>query len=361
MSTTRATPIEAGAARAARVASRQALWVGLGVVVLLASALAGLLVGPVDIAAIDIVRDALSRVPGLSVPSPLTEQQQAILWEIRLPRVVLAGIVGGTLALCGAAYQSTFRNPLADPYLLGVASGAGLGATVAIVFFAGAHVVGIPVLPLLAFAGGVVAVLAALGIGRSLGEGRSSTTLILGGVAVAAFLTAIQTFVQQGDTDNLRQVYDWILGRLATSQWDEVRLVLPYVLISAAVILLHGRLLDVLGLGDDAAESVGVNAGRVRLVVVTAVTLGTAAAVAVSGLIGFVGIIIPHVVRLLGARGNRALLPLSLILGAAFLILCDLVARTALSPAELPIGVVTAVIGAPVFALVLRSSKVSGS
>lgn len=361
MNATVATSAQAGVARAPRVVARQALWVGLGLVALVASAVAGLLVGPVEIAVVDVVRDVLSRVPGLSIASPLSDQQQAILWEIRLPRVALAGIVGGTLALCGAAYQSTFRNPLADPYLLGVAAGAGLGATVAIVFFAGVSVFGVALLPLLAFAGGVIAVVAALGIGRSLGEGRSSTTLILGGVAVAAFLTAIQTFVQQGDTDNLRQVYDWILGRLATSQWEEVRLVLPYVMIAAVVILLHGRLLDVLGLGDEAAESVGVNAGRVRLVVVTAVTLGTAAAVAVSGLIGFVGIIIPHVVRLLGARSNRALLPLSLILGAAFLILCDLVARTALSPAELPIGVVTAVIGAPVFALVLRSSKVSGS
>lgn len=327
---------------------------------LVASVLCGLLVGPIRIPPQDVLLDLISRLGLFGVESPLTVQESAIVWELRLPRVVLGGLVGGTLALCGAAYQGTFRNPLADPYLLGVAAGAGLGATIAIIYASGAHLLGISVLPLLAFCGGAVAVLLAYALGRSLGAGRSSTTLILGGVAVAAFLTAIQTFLQQGDAETLRQVYDWILGRLTTSGWGDIRLVLPYVAVSAVVILLHGRLLDVLGLGDEAAEGLGVSAGRVRLVLVLAVTLGTAAAVAVSGLIGFVGIVIPHMVRLLGARSHRAILPLSLAFGAAFLILSDVLARTALSPAELPIGVVTAVIGAPALALVLRSSRESG-
>jgi iron complex transport system permease protein len=248
-----------------------------------------------------------------------------------------------------------FRNPLADPYLLGAAAGAGLGATLAIAY--GPDTSGWPVelLPLAAFAGAVAGVAAAYALGRS-GGARTTTTLVLSGVAVAAFLTAIQTYVQQQRAETLREVYGWILGRLTTAGWREVALVVPYALLSTATILLHGRLLDVLAVGDDEASSLGVRAARVRLVVVAAATLATAAAVAVSGLIGFVGIIVPHTIRLLAGSSYRLLAPLSLIAGAAFLILADLVARTVMAPVELPIGVVTAFFGAPFFALVLRTS-----
>jgi iron complex transport system permease protein len=290
--------------------------------------------------------------------SPLSHVDQAIVWQLRLPRVVLGALVGGMLALCGAAYQGIFRNPLADPYLLGVASGAGLGATIAIVFAINFTFLDFQALPLLAFIGAVLAVGLAYVVGRSVGAGRSSTTLVLGGVAVAAFLTAMQTFIQQRHTEQLQLVYNWILGSVATAGWGQVTTMLPYALLALVVILLHGRLLDVMGLGDDAARTLGVRTNRVRLAVIGAVTIGTAAAVAVSGLIGFVGLIIPHVVRLLGVRTHRTLLPLSMLLGASFLVLCDLIARTVVSPSELPIGVVTAVIGAPCFALVLRTSRV---
>ncbi|MFN8109051.1 MAG: iron ABC transporter permease [Thermoleophilia bacterium] len=331
-----------------------------GVAVLVGCGLAGILIGPVHIPLRGVLLELVDRLPLVHADSGLSEQQRAILWDIRMPRVVLGGLVGGTLAMGGAAYQGVFRNPLADPYLLGVASGAGLGATVAIVWFPGAAVAGVAMLPVLAFAGGLLAVLMALAVGRALGEGRSSTTLILGGVAVSTFLTAVQTFAQQHRDDSLRQVYDWVLGRLSTSQWTEVRLVLPYVVVSWTAVLLHGRLMDVLSLGDDAAGHLGVRVARVRMVVVAAVTLGTAAVVAVSGLIGFVGIVAPHVVRLLGVRGHRALLPVVALAGGAFLIVCDLAARTVLSPQELPIGVVTALVGAPVFAFVLGSRRAGG-
>lgn len=343
------------------VAGRPTLAFGLsalaGMAVLGAAMLAALLMGPLPIPAGAIVRDVLDGLPFVSVDSGLTAQQHDVLWQLRMPRVVLGALVGATLALGGAAYQGTFRNPLADPYLLGVAAGAGLGATVSIVYAPGLSIAGQASLPVFAFAGGLVAVALALVVGRSFGEGRTSTTLILGGVAVASFLTALQTFVQQSHDETLQQVYGWILGRLSTSGWTEVRVILPYVLLAAVVVLAHGRLLDVLALGDDAAESLGVNAGRVRGVVVVCVTMATAAAVAVSGLIGFVGIVVPHAVRLCGVRGHRALLPLSAVAGAAFLVACDLVARTVMEPAELPIGVVTALIGAPAFALVLRASR----
>jgi iron complex transport system permease protein len=324
--------------------------------VLAGAALAAVLVGPVRLDPWAVVVELAGRLPGVDTSSGLSEQEAAILWQLRLPRVVLGGLVGAMLALAGVAYQGVFRNPLADPYLLGAAAGAGLGATLAIAL--GPDTSGWPVdlLPLAAFAGAVAGVVAAYALGRS-GPARTTTSLILSGVAVAAFLTAIQTYVQQRESETLREVYGWILGRLTTAGWREVVLIVPYALVSTAAILLHGRLIDVLAVGDDEASSLGVRAARVRLVVVAAATLATAAAVAVSGLIGFVGIIVPHTIRLLAGSSHRLLAPLSLVAGAAFLILADLAARTVMAPAELPIGVVTAIVGAPFFALVLRGAR----
>jgi iron complex transport system permease protein len=320
------------------------------------TALVAVLVGPVRLAPGAVLAELAGRLPGVHTSSGLSPQEAAILWQLRLPRVVLGGLVGAMLAMAGAAYQGVFRNPLADPYLLGAAAGAGLGATLAIAYGPGTSGSPVGLLPVAAFAGAVAGVAAAYALGRS-GGVRTATTLILSGVAVAAFLTAIQTYVQQRHSETLREVYGWILGRLTTAGWREVLLVVPYALVSATVILLCRRLLDVLAVGDDEASTLGLPAARVRLVVVAAATLATAAAVAVSGLIGFVGIIVPHTVRLLAGSSHRLLLPLSLVGGAAFLILADLAARTVAAPAELPIGVVTAFVGAPFFALVLRSAR----
>ncbi|KOS53483.1 FecCD family ABC transporter permease, partial [Rhodococcus rhodochrous] len=281
-------------------------------------------------------------------------RQQAILWNIRMPRVALGALVGAMLAIAGATYQGVFRNPLADPYLLGVSSGAGLGATLAIALGGVLASVGVPVA---AFAGGLVAVAATYALGRSVGGMRSEVVIILAGVAVAAFANAAQTFVQQLYDDTLRQVYTWLLGRLSTDGWSDVVVVLPYVVVSAAVILLHRRMLDVMAVGDVEAASLGVNPARVRLILVCVATLGTAAVVGASGLIGFVGIVVPHAIRLIVGPGHRLLLPLSLMMGAAFLVLADVLARTVMSPAELPIGVVTAAVGAPFFLVVLRRHR----
>ncbi|HEV2825655.1 MAG TPA: iron ABC transporter permease [Actinomycetota bacterium] len=320
------------------------------------AALVAVLVGPVRLAPVAVLAELVGRLPLVDTDSGLSEQETAILWQLRLPRVVLGGLVGAMLALAGAAYQGVFRNPLADPYLLGAAAGAGLGATLAIAYGPDTSAWPVDLLPLAAFGGAVAGVVAAYALGRS-GGARTTTTLILSGVAVAAFLTAVQTYVQQQKAETLREVYGWILGRLTTAGWREVALVVPYALLSTVAIVLHRRLIDVLAVGDDEAASLGVRAARVRLVVVAAATLATAAAVAVSGLIGCVGIIVPHTIRLIAGPSHRLLVPLSLVGGAAFLILADLVARTVMAPAELPIGVVTAFFGAPFFALVLRSSR----
>ena len=280
------------------------------------------------------------------------------MWQIRAPRVVLAALVGSTLSIAGASYQGVFRNPLVDPYLLGVAAGAGLGATIVItVNRSGTSTWWIDPLPLAAFIGGLIAVLATYVVGTT-GKGeRSSTSLVLSGVAVTSLATAAQTFLLQRNSDVVRQVYSWILGRLSSATWGDVRLVIPYVVLSTIALLLHRRLLDVLRVGDDEAAALGVNVSRVRLVVVVAATLGTASVVAVSGLIGFVGIIVPHAVRLIVGTSYRVVLPVSLLFGAAFLILADIPGRVLDNPAETPIGVVTAFLGAPFFLLILRARK----
>ena len=334
------------------------LWLAVAGAFLLGAAVLGVLVGPVHIGPGAILRAAVSHVPFSGVGSTLSQAEDAIVFELRLPRVVLGALVGAMLAGCGAAFQGAFRNPLADPYLLGTAAGAGLGATIAVAYApADAREVLVPVA---AFLGAAGAVALAYGIGRSAG-GRGAVSLVLAGVVVASFLTALQTFVQQQNVDTVQEVYSWILGRLTTAGWREVLIVLPYAAVSAVVLVLFGRLLDVLAVGDEEAASLGIDVRRVRLVVIVAATVGTAAAVAVSGLIGFVGIIVPHTIRLLVGGSYRALLPLSLLGGAGFVVLADVIARTVLAPAELPIGVVTAFFGAPFFALVLRRSRVTAT
>ncbi len=336
------------------------LWASAAVAFLLFALVVGVLVGPIDLGIGGVLESTAARLhlPGAS--SPLSPTEEAILWQIRVPRVVLAALVGGMLALAGATYQGVFRNPLADPYLLGVAAGAGLGATIAIAYLP-EGLRGQRALPVAAFVGGAVAVVLTYAVGRSAKRERDAATLVLAGVTVAAFFTAWQTFLQQQNAETLQQVYTWILGNIPSTGWSDVVLILPYVAVAAVVILALRRVVDILNLGDDEAASLGVDVRRVRLALVVSATLGTAAAVAVTGLIGFVGIIVPHAIRLLTGVGYRALLPLSVIVGAGFLVLADVIARTALSPAEIPLGVVTAFFGAPFFALVLRSARGGGA
>ncbi len=330
-----------------------ALAAGVGAV--LVAVVAGLTIGPVGIAPKSVLFALLDALPGISVDSGLSGLHEAIVQEIRLPRVVLGLLVGATLSMSGAAYQGAFRNPLADPYLLGIAAGAGLGATVAITQNLGDGAgIGDPV-PLAAFAGALLAVVMSYGAGHI--GGRSTASLVLAGVAVASFLTACQTYVLQANSDAFREVYSWILGRIATSGWSEPVVMLPYFVLAVAVLLRYRRALDILAVGDEEAQALGINPRRVRIHVVIAASLGAAAAVSVSGLIGFVGIIVPHVVRLAFGASYRILIPLSILFGGAFMVLADLAARTLVEPAELPIGVVTAFLGAPFFVIVLRSTR----
>ncbi|MGN9779885.1 FecCD family ABC transporter permease [Nonomuraea sp. ZG12] len=328
------------------------LWLAGALVVLAASMVAGLLGGAADISPWQVILQAADWLPFLTVDSGLAPIEQGLLYELRLPRVLVAAVVGGLLAMAGAGYQGVFRNPLADPYLLGAAAGAGLMATVAIVLLPALAAY----IPAAAFAGAVGGVFLAYALGNTAGRSGGTATLVLAGVAVTSFLTAIQTFIQQFKVEELQRIYSWILGDVGGG-WDQFWLVLPYAAVSAVLLLLHGRMLDVLSVGEEEATSLGLRASRVRFVVLLAASLATAAAVAVSGLIGFVGIVVPHVVRRLAGGSYRSVLPLSLIGGAAFLVLADLAARTVIAPAELPIGVVTMFVGAPFFVVVLRMTR----
>lgn len=324
------------------------------VTVVLVAALAlavvlGLAVGPTSMGLSRVVGDVFSHLGlGHSTLSPL---QSTIVWQLRAPRMVLGLLAGAMLAVAGGAYQGVFRNPLADPYLLGVAAGAGLGATVAIV--SQSYDAPTPTwTPLLAFVGALAAVALTWTIGgRS--RGATASTLVLGGVAVSSLLTSAQTFLQQSSAQSIARVYIWLLGSLAAATWSSVVMVVPYVVICSAVCVFAGKALDVLSVGDAESATLGLPVRRVRLIVVLASSLGTAAVVSAVGLIGFVGLIVPHIIRLLVGSSYRRILPLCVIGGAAFLVLADTVARTVLAPSELPLGVVTAVVGAPVFVALL--------
>ena len=336
----------------------QVAWLVAGALTLVVAAGAALAVGPAAIPLRGVWSSAIDHLPWVATRSRPTASDATILWQLRAPRIVLGGLVGATLGLSGAAYQGVFRNPLADPYLLGAAAGAGLGATLAIAYRATIPNLGpVDPVPLSAFVGAVVGVAAAYALGTSSVGGGSPAALVLAGVAIASFLTAVQTYVLQLHSDTLREVYSWILGRLTTAGWDDVRLLAPYTVVSSLVLLAHRRRLDVLRVGDDEAGALGVNVPRMRVIVVVAASLATAAAVAVSGLIAFVGFIVPHAVRLTAGASYRRVLPLSVLFGAAFLIAADAAARTVAAPAEVPIGVITAFVGAPFFGVVLWTAK----
>ncbi|NDU71564.1 iron chelate uptake ABC transporter family permease subunit [Actinomadura sp. DSM 109109] len=322
---------------------------------LLATLLAGVLVGAAGLPAGGVLRALADRIPFVHADSGFGALDENVLFQLRVPRALMAALVGGMLAIAGAGYQGVFRNPLADPYLLGAAAGAGVGATLVIALVPGEPGYGVP---LAAFAGAIFGVALAYLLGSAAtGRGNGTATLVLAGVAVSSFLAAVQTFIQQMKADELQRIYSWILGGVGSADWRQLGLVFPYALVSTVVLLSHGRLLDVLSVGDEEAASLGLSAARVRLTVLAAASLATASAVAVSGLIAFVGIVVPHVVRRLAGGSYRIVLPLSLLGGAAFLEVADLVARTVLRPGEVPLGVVTAFVGGPFFVAVLRASR----
>ena len=322
--------VTAAPATVVRARGLTPLWAGGAVAFLLVSLFAGVVVGPIDLGVGAILESTAAKVHVPGASSLLTPTEEAILWRSACRASCSARSSAGCSPLLGRPTRACSGTAWRTRTCWAWAAGAGLGATIAIAYLPDG-LRGQRALPVAAFLGGSVAVVLTYAVGRSARRERDAATLVLAGVTVAAFFTAWQTFLQQQNADTLQQAYTWIWN-VPSTRWTDVVLILPYVAVAAVVILALRRVVDVLALGDDEAATLGVHVGRVRLALVVAATLGTAAAVAVTGLIGFVGIIVPHAIRLVAGIGYRALLPLSAIVGAGFLVLADVVARTALSP-----------------------------
>lgn len=284
------------------------------------------------------------------------ETYSTILSSLRIPRTLMVALTGAALATSGGAYQGLFRNPLADPYMIGVASGAGLGAVLAMTARWTQNSAGMYAVPLAAFFGALLTVWVVYELAR-VGRSLPTTTLILAGVAVSAFCAALSSFLMLNSTGELRRALVWQLGGTTLSGWKPVLAALPYLGVGCGVLLASGHMLNVLQFGDEQAKQLGLPVERVRGIIVLAATLTTAAAVAFSGVIGFVGLIVPHLVRLLWGGDYRRLLPLSTLCGATFLLVADVLARVVMAPQELPVGVITSLAGAPFFLWVLRRNK----
>jgi iron complex transport system permease protein len=279
-----------------------------------------------------------------------------ILLDLRLPRTILVALTGAALAGSGAAYQGLFRNPLADPYLIGVASGGGLGAVLAMSVRWPYSTLGLLAVPLAAFLGSLLTVSVVYWLAR-VGRTLPTTNLILAGVAVSSFATALTSFLMLRATGELRRALVWLLGGSTLSGWQPVLAVLPYLAVGLGALLTLGHALNVLQFGDEQAAQLGLPVGRVRALVIGAASLAAAAAVAFAGVIGFVGLIAPHIVRLVWGGDYRRLLPLAMLGGSVLLLLADVLARVALAPQELPVGVVTSLAGAPFFLWLLRRAR----
>lgn len=326
--------------------------------ILIAAVLLGVSIGSVSIPVADVVRVFMYKWQHIIPSTPIEPMTESIVMNIRLPRVVLAALVGSALAISGAAFQGLLKNPLADPYTLGVSSGASLGAVIVIFFQLQAVLLGSFTLPILSIFFGFITILLVLLFSQVVQKSFSNETIILSGIIFSSFLSSVISLIIALTGQELRQIVLWLLGSVAMRGWEYTYLLLPFVAIGAIILIFNASELNALGFGEERARTLGVNVKRRKLWVLLAASMLTGASVAVSGTIGFVGLVIPHMTRALFGHDHRHLLPLSMIVGAAFLITADLVARTIIAPTELPIGVVTAIIGAPTFGYILYRQRV---
>ena len=282
-----------------------------------------------------------------------------IIWQIRLPRTVLVALTGAALSGSGAAYQGLFRNPLADPFLIGVASGAGLGAVIAMSIQWPYSFWGLMAIPMSAFIAALITVFIVYFLAR-VGQTIPTTNLILAGVAFSSFATSLTSFLMLRSTSEVRRALGWLLGGASQAGWTAILAILPYIIIGLGILLINGHRFNLLQFGDDQAQQLGLNVTRTKTILLIAASLATAAAVAFSGIIGFIGLIVPHVIRIWFGGDYRRLIPLSIIGGASALLVSDVVARIVLAPQEIPVGIITSLVGAPFFLWVLRTAKNQG-
>jgi iron complex transport system permease protein len=322
------------------------VWGGVLAVALILSITGAVTIGPASISTFDVWGSVLNHLGFRAMPLP--ELLDGIVWDLRLPRVLTAACVGAGLALSGAVMQAITRNALADPYLLGLSSGASLGAVA--VLLLGAAIL----LPVAAFAGAMVALVLTLSLATALGK-LTPTRTVLAGLAVSSLASSVTSFVifWSAQGDSYREILGWLMGSLGGTTWQSVTISAAALLVVGIPMVTTGRILDGFAFGDASASSLGINVSAIRWLMLAGAALLTGAMVAVSGSIGFVGLILPHVIRLLVGTRHRALLPLSALAGALFLVWADTIARTVFDPMEVPVGIITALIGAPVFALLL--------
>ena len=323
---------------------------------LLLALLLSIAVGSVFIPIKDIFTVFLERFNGNTNLSKQLQTYTNIIFNLRLPRTFLVALTGAALAVSGGAYQGLFYNPLADPYLIGVASGAGLGAILAITLQWPNSLLGYLAIPASAFLGALLTVFIVYQLARA-GRSLAVTNLILAGVAVSAFASAFTSFLLINASGEIRRAIVWLMGGSTLVGWKPVVAVAPYIFIGIIILFLTGYQLNVLQFGEEQAQQLGVHVKKVRNLIIIAATLTTAAAVAFSGIIGFVGLIVPHVIRNLWGNEYQRLLPLSVLAGAFFLLISDVLARILMAPQELPVGIITALFGAPFFLYILKKSK----
>lgn len=325
----------------------------------LSALLLGLFVSSVQFPITTIVHIVLEKSFGLGWLEHIPRNEELIIWNIRLPRVLLALCVGASLSLAGAAFQGLLRNPLADPYTIGVSSGAALGAVFVLFFQFTIIGLGSFTLPVVSIISGFISLMVVFGLVRLSSRSLAIETIVLAGIIVGSFIGSFTSLlISLGDKDSMTQIMYWLYGSVGMRGWSHVQLVVPFMIVGTIILLMHYRELNALALGEEAADHIGVNVKRGKIMILIGASLLTGAAVAVSGSIGFVGLVIPHLVRLLTGPNHRHLLPLSMLFGGSFLILADLLARTIIAPRELPIGVITALIGAPVFAFLLIRERI---
>jgi iron complex transport system permease protein len=329
-------------------------WLLAGLAIL--AACVSLAVGSVSIPLGTVVKALLHRLPFLSIPADWPDSFETILFDLRFPRTILIALTGASLAGSGAAYQGLFRNPLADPYLIGVASGAGLGAVAAMSLHWPTTTAGYFSVPLAAFIGGSLTVALVYVLAR-VGKTVPTTNLLLAGITIGSFCTALTSFLMIQSQGELRRAIIWLMGGVSTSSWGPVLAVLPYTLIGLALLFTSGKALNVLQFGEEQAQQMGLNTGLAKTLVIIGATLAAASAVAFSGIIGFIGLIVPHILRMATGPDYRRLIPLSTLAGVSVLLATDVLARVVIPPQEVPLGIITTLAGAPFFLWVLRRSK----
>ena len=315
-------------------------------------------IGPADITLSQAVRILLSQVPVLGgniALDGISISQQTIVLEIRFPRVLLAALVGIALATAGATFQGLLRNPMADPFIIGVSSGAALGATIAIITGLSV-VVGYLAVPWMAFVGALISIYTVYFIAKT-GNRVPIYTLLLAGVALSFFMNAIMSFLMVINSENMQQIVFWLMGSFSGRHWGHVQVVAPMIIIGVIIINYFARDLNVMLFGDNTAQNLGINVERSKKLLLGLAAFTAAAAVSVSGTIGFVGLIVPHAVRLVVGPDHRNLLPLSALVGGIFMVLADTVARTLMGSVEIPVGVITAMLGGPFFIYLLKRKQ----